>query len=74
VAEVDQSCSVLRSQSGHLIFFDARRHPHYVRPLSSISDVRIVANMNFYTSSSPESMRPRGLNRHLYGEEETVTG
>ena len=67
-ADVDQSCSVLRPQSGHLVFFDGRHHPHYARPLTAASDVRIVAVMNYYTSSFPESTRPRELNRHLYGD------
>ncbi len=31
--------------------------------------MRVVAVMNFYTESSPESTRPRELNRHLYGDE-----
>jgi hypothetical protein len=66
---VERDCSVIRPQAGHLIFFDARRHPHYARPLITASDVRVVAVMNFYTESCPESTRPRELNRHLYGEE-----
>ena len=65
---IDQSCSVLRPQAGHLIFFDGRRNPHYVRPLVSETDIRIVAVMNYYTDSGPESARPRELNRHLYGD------
>ena len=67
-ADIDQSCSVIRSQAGHLIFFDGRRHPHYVRPLTFDEDVRVVAVMNYYLSSFPESTRPPELNRHLYGE------
>jgi hypothetical protein len=67
-ADIDQSCSVLRPQSGHLVFFDGRLHPHYARPLTAASDLRIVAVMNYYTNSFPESTRPPGLNRHLYGD------
>lgn len=67
IESVERSCSVIRPHAGHLIFFDARRHPHYARPLAVESDVRIVAVMNFYTASFPESTRPAGLNRHLYG-------
>lgn len=67
-AEIDRSYSVIRSQAGHLIFFDGRYHPHYVRPLTSASDTRIVAVMNYYTRSFPESTRPAELNRHLYGD------
>jgi hypothetical protein len=67
-AAVERDCSVIRPHAGHLIFFDARRHPHYARPLTRVSDMRIVAVMNFYTESCPEeTARPRELNRHLYG-------
>jgi 2OG-Fe(II) oxygenase superfamily len=66
---VEHDCSVIRPQAGHLLFFDARHHPHYSRPLITASDVRVVAVMNFYTESCPESTRPRELNRHLYGDE-----
>lgn len=66
---VERDCSVIRPHAGHLIFFDGRRHPHYARPLVSETDVRIVAVMNFYTESCPESTRPAGLNRHLFGED-----
>jgi hypothetical protein len=67
VATIEQDCSVIRPHVGHLIFFDGRRHPHYARPLVSAADVRIVAVMNFYTESHPESTRPRDLNLHLFG-------
>jgi hypothetical protein len=67
LASIERDCSVIRPHAGHLIFFDARRHPHYARPLVSRSDVRIAAVMNFYTESWPESTRPAELNRHLYG-------
>ena len=68
VAGVERNCSVIRPHAGHLIFFDARRYPHYARVLTADSDTRIVAVMNFYTESFPESTRPRELNRHLYGD------
>ncbi len=67
VAAVERDCSVIRPHAGHLIFFDGRQHPHYARPLASESDVRIVAVMNFYTESWPESTRPAELKRPLYG-------
>ena len=69
IAAVERDCSVIRPHAGHLIFFDARQHPHYARPLTAESDMRIVAVMNFYTESCPESTRPAELNRHLYGDE-----
>ena len=68
IAAVDRNCSVIRPQAGRLIYFDARKHPHYARPLTAASGTRIVAVMNFYTESCPESTRPRELNRHLYGD------
>jgi hypothetical protein len=67
VAAVERDCSVIRPHAGHLIFFDAREHPHYARPLTEASCTRIVAVMNFYTDSRPESTRPPELNKHLYG-------
>lgn len=68
IAAVERDCSVIRPHAGHLIYFDARNHPHYARPLTTASDTRVVAVMNFYTESSPETMRPRELNKHLYGD------
>jgi hypothetical protein len=68
VAGVDRNCSVIRPHAGHLIFFDARRYPHYARMVTADSETRIVAVMNFYTESCPESTRPRELNTHLYGD------
>jgi hypothetical protein len=68
VGAVEQDCSVIRPHAGHLIVFDGRQHPHYARRLTSESDVRIVAVMNFYIESYPESTRPAELNRHLYGD------
>jgi len=68
VEAVDRDCTVIRPHAGHLIFFDGRRHPHYARPLADESDMQVVAVMNFYTESCPESTRPRELNRHLFGD------
>ena len=68
VADVDRDCSVVRPQAGHLIFFDARRYPHYARALTTDTETRIVAVMNFYTASCQEWNRPLELNRHLYGD------
>jgi hypothetical protein len=69
IAAVERDCSVIRPHAGHLIFFDARKHPHYARPLAADDDMRVVAVMNFYTESYPESTRPRELNKHLYGDD-----
>lgn len=68
IAAVERDCSVIRPHAGHLIFFDGKTHPHYARVLRSASDVRVVAVMNFYTGSCPESTRPPELNRHLFGQ------
>lgn len=51
--------------SGKLVFFDARLHPHFVAPLRLPEDRRIVAAMNYYLPSCPETARPSDLNRHL---------
>jgi hypothetical protein len=69
VQEVDSDCTLVIPREGRLLFFDARRHPHYVRPLQDPSAVRIVVAMNYYLPSWPESMRPPDLNRHLFGED-----
>jgi hypothetical protein len=69
IKTVDQDCSTIRPQSGYLFFFDGRRNPHYARPLTDEAGVRIVAVMNFYTESCPESTRPLELNRHLFGDD-----
>jgi len=68
VGAVERDCSVIQPIAGHLIFFDGRHHPHYARPLMSESDTRIVAVMNYYTRSCPESTRPPELNRHRFGD------
>jgi hypothetical protein len=64
---IERACSRIRPHAGHMIFFDGRMHPHYARPLVMESEVRVLAVMNFYTASYPESTRPDALNRHLYG-------
>ncbi len=68
IAEIERNCSVIRPYAGQLIFFDARRYPHYARSLAKDSDMRVVAVMNFYTESCPEASRPAALNKHLYGD------
>lgn len=65
VEEVDENCIRIYPKSGYLVFFDAREYPHYVTPLKSDDDVRVVVAMNFYTPSCPESSRPSDLNKHL---------
>lgn len=69
VADVDRDCTCIYPQSGTLVFFDARLHAHYVRPLQHDNATRIVVAMNYYTPSAPESNRPPDLNRHLFGED-----
>ncbi|HWG02007.1 MAG TPA: hypothetical protein VG164_09200 [Trebonia sp.] len=70
VAGVERSCSVIRAHAGHIVFFDARTQPHYARSLLSAGAMRVVAVMNFYTKSCPESTRPAELTSHqhrIYG-------
>ncbi len=66
---LERDCTIIEPQAGQLIFFDGKNHPHYARALLSESDMRVVAVMNFYTEACPESTRPSGLNRHLFGED-----
>lgn len=68
IQALEKKGSVIRPQAGQLIFFDGKTHPHYARALRSEPDVRVVAVMNFYTDSCPESTRPSELNRHLFGD------
>lgn len=67
ISEIDRDCSIVYPSAGNLIFFDARRFPHYVRPLVDSEAIRVVVAMNFYTPSCPESSRPADLNDHLFG-------
>lgn len=66
VAEVDRDCSVLYPVAGQLVFFDARRFPHYVRAMTE-PGLRVAVAMNFYTDDCPEETRPPDLNEYLYG-------
>lgn len=68
-AEIDVDCTIIYPQAGQLVFFDARRHPHYVKPLVRSSDERIAVAMNYYTPSSPEGDRPPDLTAHLLGHD-----
>lgn len=65
VEEVNKDFTTINPQAGLLVFFDARRHSHYVRPLVENNDVRVAIAMNFYTEESPEGNRPPDLSKHL---------
>jgi hypothetical protein len=67
-AEINADCSVIYPQSGHLVFFDGRFNPHYIKPLLRPDDLRVVIAMNYYVPSAPESARPPGLDSYLYGK------
>jgi hypothetical protein len=67
IAEIEKDHSLIKPQAGHLAFIDGRKLPHYARPLVREDDVRVLAVMNYYTDSCPETARPPELNRHLYG-------
>jgi hypothetical protein len=71
VEEVDEDCSILYPSSGQLVFFDARRFPHYVRALRK-SALRVAVGMNYYTDDCPEETRPQDLNEYLYGSQHTA--
>jgi hypothetical protein len=62
---VMQDCASIHPARGRLVFFDARKHSHFVTPLQSASDIRVAAAMNFYTTTCPESHRPPDLTKHL---------
>lgn len=68
VDELERYCTLIRPEAGQIIFFDGKTYPHYARCLPGESDVRVVAVMNFYTESCPESTRPPELNRHRFGD------
>jgi 2OG-Fe(II) oxygenase superfamily len=72
VEEVDQDCSTLYPVAGQLVFFDARRFPHYVRALRKPA-LRIAVGMNYYTDDCPEETRPPDLNDYLYGARVAVS-
>lgn len=65
-AEVDRDCSVLHPVGGQIVFFDARRFPHYVRAMRD-PGLRVAVAMNYYTDECPEATRPADLNEYLYG-------
>ena len=69
IAAIDADMTRIYPIAGHLVFFDARHHSHYVTGLADDGGIRVVAAMNFYTPASPESSRPKDLNKHLFGEE-----
>jgi hypothetical protein len=47
IEEIDAACSVIHPEAGHLLLFDARRHPHYVRPLRTPGRSRIAVTMSY---------------------------
>jgi hypothetical protein len=67
VEEVEEDCSIIYPQSGHLLFFDGRYNPHYIRPLLERDHIRVAVAMNYYVPSVPESLRPPDLDDYLFG-------
>lgn len=65
IENVCRDCILIYPKAGRLIFFDARRHTHFVRQLQDPDDVRVVVAMTYYTPSCPESTRPEDLSAHL---------
>jgi hypothetical protein len=72
VEEIELDATRIHPVAGHLVFFDARRHSHYVAPLADPSGQRIVAAMNFYTAGCPETARPADLSSHLFSNPSDV--
>ncbi|HEY7598075.1 MAG TPA: 2OG-Fe(II) oxygenase [Actinophytocola sp.] len=66
--EIDADCQALYPTQGELVFFDGRRHPHYVRKLED-AEIRVAVAMNYYTDEVPEETRPADLNEYLYGSQ-----
>jgi len=64
---IESNCSMIYPQRGHLMFFDGRKNPHYVRPLLDPHAIRVAVAMNFYVPSGPESLRPPDLDDYLFG-------
>jgi len=69
VQELERDCTLVTPRAGQLVFFDGKTYPHYARALVAGHDARVVAVMNFYTGSCPESSRPLALNQHLFGDD-----
>jgi hypothetical protein len=68
VDELERDCTPIPPAAGQIIIFDGKNYPHYARSLPGEQDIRVVAVMNFYTGSCPESARPPELNRHRFGD------
>jgi hypothetical protein len=69
IEDIEKDCQFIRPRAGNLVFINGRTHPHYARSLCRDDDTRVLAVMNYYTQSCPETTRPPELNRHLYGDE-----
>ncbi len=65
IEEISGDCVKIYPREGQLVFFDARFHAHFVTPLNDPLSIRVVAAMNYYTPSCPESARPADLDKHL---------
>jgi hypothetical protein len=65
IDDVEKNCIRIYPKRGLLVFFDARKHAHYVPPLKATNATRVAVAMNFYTPESPEELRPKDLTEHL---------
>lgn len=65
IEEVDKDFTAINPHSGLLVFFDARRHSHYVLPIVENNCFRVAVAMNYYDEDSTEKDRPKGLSQHL---------
>jgi len=66
VNEIEASSALISPVAGHLVLFDARKHPHFVRPLNDEYGIRVVATLDYYTLSCTESSRPIDWDADLF--------
>lgn len=61
--QIERDSTKILPRRGKLIFFDGRRNPHFVKPLKSDNEERIVIAMNYYTDNCPEEQRPSDVDK-----------
>ena len=64
--EIEASSALIYPVAGYLVLFDARRNPHFVRPLNDEDGIRVVATLDYYTLSCTESSRPIDSDADLF--------
>ena len=56
--EIESDSVTIYPVKGKLVFLDARKNPHFVKPLTRSDDKRIVVGMNYYTPSCTQEEMP----------------